>query len=273
MRATHLYIYPVKSLGGCEVDSTDVDALGFAGDRRFLVVDQHGKFLTQRSHPRMALISPTLSDRTLTLRSATGGSVSVHREPDTGAPVRTVSIWKSEGLLAEDCGDEPADWLSDFPQLRCRLVRIGPKFTRPVLKQAAGPGDQVHFADAVPFLIIGQATLDHLNDRLTEQQEPAVPMERFRPNLVFEGGAPHVEDTWTRIRIGSVVFRAAGNCARCIIPTIDQQTAERGHEPLRTLATYRRSASDPSDVHFGQNLIHETKSGTVRVGDSIELLA
>lgn len=273
MRLTALYVYPVKSLAGCAVDSAGVDTLGLIGDRRYLVVDESGTFMTQRSHPRMALIRTALTADALTLYSTTAGGVSVRGAAYGTAPIRSVSIWKSHGLIAEDCGDEPAAWLSTFLHTECRLVRIGPKFLRPILKSSAGPGDLVHFADAFPFLILGEASLHQLNDRLAEHQEAPVPLDRFRPNLVVAGSAPHAEDTWTRFRIGDIVFRAAGNCIRCIIPAIDQQTAARGNEPLRTLGTYRRSPGDPSQLYFGQNLIHETKSGTLRVGDSLELLA
>ena len=272
MHLSGLFLYPVKSLGGCSVTTADVDDLGLVGDRRFLVVDDTGRFLTQRTLPRMALVATALAADTLTLSAAGAGSVTVRRAPDPAAPVRSVSIWKSEGLLAEDCGDDAAVWLSDFLATRCRLVRIGPAFVRPVLKPAARPGDRVTFADAVPFLVISEASLADVNDRLVAQGGEPVPMNRFRPNLVISGCAAFAEDTWPRLRIGGVIFRAGGPCARCIVTTTDQLTADRGQEPLRTLATYRRDAGDPTDVNFGQNLIHETKSGTVCVGDAVELL-
>jgi uncharacterized protein YcbX len=97
-------------------------------------------------------------------------------------------------------------------------------------------------------------------------------MNRFRPNLVVTGCEAFAEDAWLRLQIGGIVFRAAGPCVRCIMTTTDQETAERGKEPLRTLATYRRSAADSTDVNFGQNLINETKAGAVRVGDAVEIL-
>lgn len=272
MHLASLFLYPVKSLRGCAVTSAAVDDLGLIGDRRFLVVDENGRFLTQRAVARMALVDTALSTDTLTLSAANAGSVSVPRASDPAAALRSVTVWKSENLLAEDCGDAPAAWLSNFLGVRCRLVRIGPKFLRPVLKQAAGPGDVVSFADSVPFLVISEASLADLNDRLAARGEDPLPMNRFRPNLVVAGAAPYAEDTWARFRVSQIVFRSAGACARCSITTTDQLTAERGKEPLRTLATYRRDTADPTDVNFGQNLIHETKSGTLRVGDKLELL-
>ena len=272
MTLSGLFLYPVKSLRGCSVATAEVDDLGIVGDRRFLVVDENGRFLTQRVLPRMALIETALSAETLTLRAMGAGDCTVARRADGEAPLRSVSIWKSEGLLAEDCGDDAARWLSDFLATKCRLVRIGEKFRRPVLKPAAGPGDLVMFSDSCPFLVISEASLADLNDRLVAQREDALPMNRFRPNLVVAGAAAFAEDAWTRFRIGGIVFHAAGPCTRCVMTTTDQATAERGKEPLRTLARYRRNAEDPSDVNFGQNLIHETKRGTLRVGDAVEIM-
>jgi len=272
MHLTGLFLYPVKSLRGCAVPSAEVDALGLIGDRRFLVVDETDRFLTQRTLPRMALVTTALDATHLTLAVSPSSSIRVPRAPDPTAPLRTVSIWKSENLLAEDCGAEAAAFLSDFLSVRCRLVRIGAAFTRPILKATARPGETVTFADAYPLLVISEASLADLNDRVVERGEDPLPMDRFRPNLVVSGCAPFAEDTWPRFRIGEIDFRAGGPCARCIMITTDQATAERGKEPLRTLATYRRDAIDPTDVNFGQNLIHETKSGRLSVGDAVQIL-
>ncbi len=268
VHVTQLFLYPVKSLRGFAVTSADVDALGFVGDRRFLVVDANHQFLTQRTHPRMALIDTALTARDLILRAPHGGSCSVPLQATAPAELLTVRIWKSEGLLAEDCGVEVAVWLSDYLRQPCKLVCIGEKFSRPVLKASARPGDLFNFSDGCPFMVLTEASLADLNARLDEP----LPVDRFRPSFVINGSAAFAEDTWTRFRIGNVTFRAAGPCSRCAITTTNQLTAERGKEPLRTLALYRRDAKEPTDVNFGQNVIHETKSGTVRVGDAVELL-
>jgi uncharacterized protein YcbX len=274
MHLSGLFIYPVKSLRGCAVPVATVDNLGLVGDRRFLVVNEANRHVTQREFPAMARISTALSATTLTLSAEGAGSVSIPRIQPAGDRVtREVSIWKSEGLVAEDCGDLVAGWLSDFLETKCRLVRVGPQFCRPVLKPAARPGDVTAFADAVPFLAISEASLADLDDRLVAAGEESVPMDRFRPNLVISGAAAFAEDTWPRVRVGELVLRAAGPSARCIMTTTDQQTGERcGREPLHTLATYRRDEKDPTRINFGQNLIHETKSGTVRVGDPVHVL-
>jgi uncharacterized protein YcbX len=273
MHLSALFVYPVKSLRGFAVESAEVDALGVVGDRRFMLVDETGRFLTQRALPQMARIATSLDRDTLILSAEGAGSIGIPRRSAAPGIERSVTIWKSTGLLADDCGDAPAAWLSDFLKTKCRLVRIGEKFMRPILKpDITGPGDVVNFADAFPFLVVSEASLANLNDRLVARQEGTLPMNRFRPNLVVTGCEAFAEDNWQRFRIGDLVFRAGGPCARCAITTTDQLTGERGLEPLRTLATYRRDAQDSTDVNFGQNLIHETKTGTLRVGDEVHLL-
>lgn len=269
-RVTGLFIYPVKSLRGHAVLTAEFDALGFIDDRRFMIVDDTGKFLTQRTVPRMALIDATLHASSLTLSTHANNPISVPTSPDLETPLLFVSVWKSEGLQAEDCGADAASWLSDFLGLKCRLVRIGQQFSRPMLKPSARPGDTVSFADASPFLVISAASLAQLNDRIHENQGEPVPMDRFRPGIVIDGCAAFAEDTWTRLQIGDAVFRHGGPCARCIVTTTDQSSGKRtGKEPLRTLATFRRDKTDSTDVNFGVNLIHETKRGTLQVGDEV----
>ena len=272
MHLSGLFIHPVKSLRGCAVPAADVDALGLVGDRRFMVVDAAGRFLTQRTLPRMALIETDLGPEALILSVPGQGGVSVPlHAPRDSRPTVAVTVWGSTGLATEDCGEAAAAWLGYFLGTPCLLVRIGGAFHRPLLKPGkALPGDLPSFADSYPFLVIGEASLADLNDRLAGQGGEALPMNRFRPNLVVAGAAAFAEDTWTGVRIGSLVFRAGGPCARCVVTTTDQATAERGPEPLRTLARYRRDTADPTNVNFGQNLIHETKTGTLRLGDPVE---
>ena len=276
LRLTALYLYPVKSCRGLAVTSAAVDAHGLAGDRRFLVVDAGGRFLTQRAHPRMALIATTLTSDALTLSSPQHGSVSIplasNLRPQACAP-RSVVVWK-DTVTADDCGDGPAAWLGDFLGLPCRLVHAGAAYSRPLparkipppLAHSLSPAHEVSFADGFPFLVIAEESLADLNTRL----DAPLPMNRFRPNLVVAGAAPYAEDTWGRFRIGDVVFHGATRCGRCVIITTDQFTAARGPEPLRTLATYRRDAG--GDVMFGRNLVHETKTGRLAVGNAVELL-
>ncbi len=274
MRVSGLFLYPVKSLRGFAVPAADLDDLGFVGDRRFMLVDGTGKFLTQRQLPRMAQISTALTASTLTLSADHHGSITVGRAScptvgDEPRPTISVTIWKHEGLQAEDCGDGPAAWLSSFLDFKCRLVRIGEKFRRPVLKSAAQPGDRFAFADGAPVLVASEASLAALNDRILENGGEPVPMDRFRPNLVIAGGPAFAEDDAPGLRIGQVVLRNAGKSIRCAITTTDQFTGGRGKEPLRTLATFRREPDDPTAVTFATNYINESKRGAIRLGDEI----
>ena len=270
MHLSALHIYPVKSCRGLSVSSAELGDHGLVGDRRFMIVNEaDGLFLTQRSHPRMALIETTLTRESLILSSPKHPAVTVPLDASAGQ--RRVTVWKST-VNADDCGDEPAEWLSGFLGSPLRLVRMGGTYQRPNLKPAAQAGDVVSFADSCPFLIISEASLADLNDRLVAKDEEPLPMNRFRPNFVVAGCAPYAEDTWGSLRIGDAIFRSAGPCSRCPITTTDQLTAKRGKEPLKTLASYRRNASDPTDVDFGINLIHETKRGTIQVGANVALL-
>ena len=278
MHLSALYLYPVKSLAGISVPSASLDALGLVGDRRFLVVDDAGRFLTQRTLPRMALIQTALDATHLTLSVSPSlppsfsapSTLRVPRASDPTAPLRSVSVWQSENLQAEDCGDEAAEFLSSFLATPCRLVRQGPAYHRPIFKSTAHAGDVVSFADGYPLLVVNESSLADLNDRLIARGSEALSMDRFRPNLVIADAPAFAEDTWPRIKINDAILRAGGPCARCSMTTVDQATgAFEGPEPLRTLATYRRDATEPTHVNFGQNLIPETKSATLRVGDTV----
>ncbi len=273
MRLSGLFLYPVKSLGGFSVTSAKLDSHGLVGDRRFLVIDESGRFLTQRTLPRMALIATALDATHLTLSPPQSTSLRVPLASDSAAQNRTVSVWKSENLLAEDCGEAPAALLSAFLGARCRLVRLGQTFHRPIPKANAHPGETVTFADAYPMLVIGESSLADLNNRLIERGAEALPMDRFRPNLIISDAPAYAEDTWLRFRLGDIIFRAGGPCARCTVTTIDQASGQLdGPEPLETLATYRRDPVQFTSLNFGQNLIHETKSGVLRVGDTLSVL-
>lgn len=270
MVVSALTIYPVKSCRGISLRNCALDTLGFVGDRRFMFVSEDGKFLTQRAEPRLALIETQLSADQLFLSSVGFGSIPVPLTA-SGAPSRSVEVWADRGLQAEDCGATAHEWISHFLGRRFWLVRIGPAFWRPVKGTPLAPQDLVTFADGFPVLAISQASLEDLNHRLQLRGESTVPMNRFRPNLVIDGGEPYGEDSWTQVKIGSVGFRAGGPCGRCIVTTTDQFTGERAKEPLRTLGAYRRDPANPSSINFGQNLINEDKFGSVAVGDEVVL--
>jgi uncharacterized protein len=255
-----LYVYPIKSCAGIPLESADLCATGLRHDRRWMLVDERGEFMSQRAHPRMALISTRLSDEHLT--AAAPGM------PDLQIPLRQesenfidVNVWGDANRGALE-GEEADRWFGEFLRFPCRLVRKPDDDPRLVDSHYARSGDQVGFADGFAFLLISEASLEDLNGRL----EDPLPMNRFRPNFVVRGCNPYAEDEWGRLRIGGVSFRVAEACPRCAITTTDQETGARGKEPLRTLATYRRF---DGQVFFGRNLIHDSL-GTVRVGDPIE---
>ena len=176
-------------------------------------------------------------------------------------------IWK-DVVDAVAVSTEADQWFSAFLQMTCRLVHM-PATTRRIVDRAYVPQDRiVGFADGYPLLIIGSGSLLQLNERLHERGEAAVPMQRFRPNIVIADAMPHVEDTWKLARIGSVLVDIVKPCARCVITTVDVATGLAGHEPLRTLATYRKVGSK---VLFGQNAVHRGL-GVIRIGDLVEVV-
>jgi uncharacterized protein YcbX len=230
-----------------------------------MLVDGNNKFITQREFPAMARIKIDLDADRFTAQ-ANGGSIEVPYGPDTGE-FRSAKIWSSS-VRSELYPQEVNDWFSEAVGTECRLVAMPEGAHRAVNPFYAVRRfkDSVSFADGYPFMLIGQASLDDLNSRLTEP----VPMDRFRPNLVVEGTEPFAEDKWKVIRIGSTVFHVVKPCERCIMPTIDQAKGERsGSEPLRTLSVYRNIKGK---VLFGQNLIAENAGETIRIGDEVEIL-
>ena len=263
MRVESLFVYPVKSCGGVQLDAARVTATGFQWDRRWMVVGTDGRFLSQREHPGLALVRVRLTEDSLVLSAPHLADLRVPLEIAPNAPVR-VTVWRDE-CAAIDEGGPAAQFFTDYLGVDARLVRLADDDARPLGTTAAQPGDRVSFADAYPFLLLSQGSLQHLNNRLNLP----VPMDRFRPNIVVDGCKPHAEDSWGSVRIGEVDFAVVKPCSRCVITTTNQQTGERGREPLQTLATYRLH---DGQVVFGQNLVHRG-SGTLRVDDRIVVLA
>lgn len=262
---SELFVYPIKSLGGIRVDSARVVERGFEHDRRFMVVDGRGEFVTQRSHPRLARVKTRIGDGSLVLTRPGASPLELPLEPPDGPGVAVV-VWQSVCDAVPVSADADR-WLSELIGIPCRLVHMPERFRRPVEAPYARGDEVVSFADGFPFLLIEQASLDDLNARLARP----LPMNRFRPNVVVAGTGPFAAGGWSRIRIRGVAFRVAKPCARCVVTTVDQATGEtdgEGSEPLRTLATYRRGAGG---VLFGENLIHEGV-GELRVGDAVEVM-
>lgn len=261
-----IFVYPVKSAAGIALDAVELDAFGPRHDRRWLVVDADGRFMTQRRHPRLALVRPTLGSDTLTLDAPGMPTLALPLDPP-GAATERVRIWNDD-VDAASAGADAARWLGEVLGTPCRLVHMPDSTVRQVSLRYGKPGDRVAFQDAYPLLLFSQESLDGLNARLARP----LPVNRFRPNLLIRGAPePHAEDRWRRIRVGSVELEVVKPCARCVITTIDQATGRpAGKEPLRTLAAYRRGPN--GGVLFGMNAIHRGR-GTLCVGDAVQVLA
>ncbi len=265
LQLADLYRFPLKSGRGERLEQAAVDALGLAGDRRWMVVEAaSGRFLTQRLLPQMSQIAALWHDDGLQLAAPGCAPLQVSL-PAPQAALREVSVW-DDRLQVPDAGDAAAAWLSDYLGRACRLVQVPAERARQVDRCYAAEGERVGFADGFPLLLIGQASLDDLAQRVGRP----VPMLRFRPNLVVSGAEPYAEDRWRRIRIGALQFRLVKPCSRCIMTTVDPQTGVRDEdrEPLQTLKRYR---AHDGEVFFGQNLIAEG-TGTLSVGQAVEVL-
>lgn len=261
MKLTAIYIYPVKSLAGIALQEAMAGLRGLEHDRRWMLTDMEGVFLTQREFPEMALLQPSLENDQLVIRHRTKPleplSISL-READYGEE-RTVTVWDSvcEALHVSEDADQ---WFSESLGAPCQLVYMHEDSVRPTDPDYGKAEDMVSFADGYPFLIIGEAAMNQLNSKL---EEP-LSIVRFRPNFVFSGGAPHEEDDWKNFSIGAVQFRGVKRCGRCQIPTIDPETGIFGKEPLPALTTYRRFERK---LLFGMNVCLDSSPSMVRVGD------
>jgi len=265
MQLSEIIIYPIKSLKGINLGEGMVEDQGLRHDRRWMLVDDAGDFLTQREFPQMARIWVAVRGDNLVVSA---GSRSLTIPFATGDELHEgVNVWGSS-LKAAVYSDEINRWFSDVLSTKCRLVGMTQRSVRKVSPHYAVRKfrDTVSFADGYPFLLIGQSSLDDLNSRLADP----VAMDRFRPNLVVDDAEPFEEDRWKKIRIGTTIFHLVKPCPRCVVTTIDQATGiALGPEPLKTLSKYRNTNGK---VMFGQNLIADQPGGTVRVGDKVEIL-
>jgi uncharacterized protein YcbX len=256
-----LYVYPVKSCRGIAIDTGQVTARGFAYDRRWMVVDDRGSVVTQRQVRELCLVDTALEGDSLVLAAEGAGSIRLPAQHEEG-PELECSIWQHTGKAVRHA--EGSAWMSALLGRESSLVYMAERHQRPVDPGYALPHDRVSFADDFPFLVISEASLEELNTRL----EQSIGMERFRPNIVVRGVAPFAEDAWRRVRMGGITFRAAKACSRCAIPTIDQRTASKSAEPLRTLSAYR---SWDGGTWFGMNLIGDD-TGVLSIGDAVRAL-
>ena len=260
-----LHVYPLKGAAGFSPQSWPVDERGLRHDRRFMVVDADGVFISQRTYPRMALIRGEIAGDGLRISTA-GGMIDVPF-PLTNAPTLRATVW-------DDCFDvriadpNASRMLSEVLHAPAQVVWMPDDCERLTSIKRGEPRRHVSFADAAPLLLTTTAALEELNTRLQRSGSSAIPMDRFRPNVVVRGATAGADDHWRTLRIGNAAFRVSNACKRCKVITIDQSTGEfAGNDPLTTLATYR--AEGPS-VTFGQHLMAEA-SGSISVGDAVAI--
>lgn len=262
-RVASLHFYPIKSCGGTELRQGEITEKGFMYDRHWMVVEPDGLFLTQREIPKMALIKPMVEDDHLILGGE--GEPSLYNVPvNHDGPRREVEVWGNR-CEAVDEGDVAAQWLSDYLGIQCRLVHMSNDFVR---ENKPGYG-RLQFADSFPFLIASKESLQELNKRIEENGGTPVPMNRFRPNIVVQGCPPYAEDSWARIQINDIRFDVVKPCIRCPIPQTDQETAEVGKEPTKTLLEFRRISRE--DVIFAQKAVN-IETGVIEIGNEVTVL-
>jgi hypothetical protein len=272
---TELILYPIKSCAGIAVPEAtlNLDGLSALGvhDREWMLVDADGQFRTQRELPRMALVRPRVEGARLVVE-APGLSPLALPIAQAAGPSRQVRIW-DDAVDATDCGDAAASWFSQAIGVACRLVRFRPDVVRPTSTTwTGGIASRSRFADAYPLLLIGAASLADLNQRLAAAGRAALPMNRFRPNLVMDGFDAYDEDYIAELRAGEVVLKPVKPCTRCPIPSVDQATGERGPDPLDILQTYRGKPQLDNAACFGMNVIVVQGGGSsLRVGQQFEV--
>lgn len=272
IRIAALHLYPLKGGRGLTLDAARADTTGLVrdgiADREWMVVDPDSRFVTQREAPRLALIVPDVEGDALVLRSEGCAALRI----DTRAPhaaARDVVVWRS-CVRGRDEGDEAAAWLCAHLGREVRLVRFDRSKPRACNPDYVGDsGAHTLFADGYPVLVIGSASLADLNERLARKGEPALPMNRFRPNVVVDGLPPYDEDHLDTMTIGAATLKPVKPCTRCRVTTTDQATAKGGIEPLPTLAAYRHHAR-LGGVAFGMNAI-VTRAGELRTGANVEV--
>lgn len=269
MQLSKIFLYPIKSLRGIPVSSAKVEARGLQYDRRWMIVDDNGALITQREIPAMTFLQPSITDTNLLISHTQGNvpTLEIPLEPGADARKIQVRVW-DDVCKALEMSDQVNEWFSKVLGVSCRLTYMPDDTLRPTDQNYSLPTDIVSFADSFPFMIIGQASLNDLNQRLDEPVE----IERFRPNFVFTNGKAYEEDHWQKFSIGNLTFRGAKDCARCKLITINPTNAEVGLEPLRTLATYRKSGRK---INFGRLAcwnVDEQINPVIKIGDQISIL-
>jgi uncharacterized protein YcbX len=275
---TELNLYPIKSCAGIALREATITAAGLMSahiyDREWMIVDGRGRFLTQREHPKMALIMPQIAADTLELRAPGMLRLQIPLDlpdPET-APTLDVQVW-NDTVKAYDCDDMTARWFSNAIGVDCRLVRFHPDAKRAADRQWAGSIEApTLFSDGYPMLIISEASLADLNEKLVSQGREALPMNRFRPNIVVGGTGAFDEDFSGTITIDDVVVKPVKPCPRCSVPSIDQATGRVGPDPLDILQSYRANPKLDGAIAFGMNSVLLAGEGkTIRIGQDVNV--
>jgi uncharacterized protein YcbX len=273
-----LNLYPIKSCGGIALREASLSAAGLTSgriyDREWMVVDAQGEFLTQREYPKMAVITPHIGDDMLELRAPRMRPLAIPLDPPDPdhAPTLQVRLWE-DTVKAYDCDATTAAWFSDVLGTTCRLARFHPHAKRVAdARWTGGIEAPTLFADGFSMLVIAAASLDDLNQKLTAQGRQALPMNRFRPNIVIDGVGAFEEDYAHTLHIGGAILKPVKPCPRCPIPSVDQATGTIGPDPLTILQTYRANPKVDGGITFGMNAILLQGAGQrIHVGQEIEV--
>lgn len=267
-----LHFYPVKGCRGFTIEHAMLATTGLelhgVGDREWVVVDENGRFLSQRELPKMALIETKLGPGALRLKAP--GMLALDVPLASEGDVLPVTVW-NDTLPAVTQGDLPDAWFSRYLGRPCRLMRFDPEARRLSNKRYTGDAEApVKFADAFALLVTSASALADLNARLEKRGASPVGMERFRPNIVLAGVAAHEEDYAASLTVGDVEMRLVKPCVRCTVPSVDPATGEQGAEPGDTLALYRDDTR-VGGVTFGMNAIVVGQGGEIRSDDVASL--
>jgi uncharacterized protein YcbX len=289
MFLAEINVYPIKSLKGVSLRSSVVDERGIRSDRRWMLTDREGRFLTQREEPKMARLATEITAEGIRVMAG-------ERDPICVAPISRgkrsiVRVWESE-VEAIQYDRRTNRWFSDALGREVCLVYMPESSRRPINKLFDRGDDIVSFADGYPVLLAGYGSLEELNRRIADTAAGSgdafarqISMQRFRPNLVIGDCEAFIEDSWSAIKVGDAKFRVTKPCARCVVTTVDPERGEfDGVEPLRTLSRFRKARDvmpdrvesfglNPNSVLFGVNLVPENPGAKLKVGDRVEAIA
>lgn len=260
IKISELYIHPLKSAAAISLEEVLLDEFGLQYDRRWMLVDGEGNFLSQRQLPEMCLINAQVMEASLKLTAPGMPDIDAYTDESL---VSEVIVW-GDKCNAYDCGEDVAEWFSYFLNTSCRLVYFPDDEVRQVDPEYSRQGDKTGFSDGFPLLLISEASLDDLNGRL----DSPVSMTRFRPNIVVSGAEAFAEDNWKEIKVGDITMRVVKPCSRCSIPSVDPLSGKRTAEPVKTLREYRLQ---DTKVYFGQNVIAD-RTGMLELGMPVEII-